>query len=96
MTKKKQKEVRPVVMRQDESTDDAVIAGLGLARTEQFACRYCKHYIDDDEIVICTVYPLGIPLKIWEGDVRHVKPYPGDEGVQFELRADIKRTGVYK
>jgi len=32
----------------------------------------------------CMAYPDGIPDVIWEGDNKHVKPYPGDHGIQFK------------
>jgi hypothetical protein len=56
--------------------------------------RDCKHFIgvkqDEDgelsERVVCKAFPDGIPDEIAYGTNLHLKPFPGDNGIQFEKR----------
>jgi len=49
------------------------------------ACLNCKHLLWKRS---CAAFPKGIPDKIWIGDDSHRKPYPGDNGIQFEALDD--------
>jgi len=48
-------------------------------------CYECINFfgMDGDEF-ICKAYPKGIPEKIITGEHDHTKPFPGDNGIQFE------------
>ncbi len=55
------------------------------------ALRNCKHFLgvknDGDEMterVYCEAFPDKIPDEIAYGDNKHLEPYPGDNGIQFE------------
>ncbi|HNO26971.1 MAG TPA: hypothetical protein PKK94_28590 [Leptospiraceae bacterium] len=43
-------------------------------------CYYCKHNTNHK---VCKAFGT-IPDDIWLGKVEHTKPYPGDNGIQFE------------
>lgn len=44
-------------------------------------CGLCSHYINGRT---CKAFQDGIPPEIWLGKNDHTKPYPGDNGIQFE------------
>lgn len=52
--------------------------------------RRCKHLTgvtpgdEATEKVCCKAFPKGIPDVIAYGDNLHLKPYPGDNGIQYE------------
>lgn len=45
-------------------------------------CYYCRHSTNHK---VCKAFG-AIPDDIWFGKVEHTKPYPGDNGIQFEER----------
>lgn len=63
-----------------------------MLRDPRCRIRGCKHFrgveqpdgTEQSEVVTCAAFPDGIPDQIAYGRVLHVKPYPGDNGIQFE------------
>ncbi len=53
-------------------------------------CMKCKYFdADNPEIYpVCKAFPEGIPRDIWGERINHEKPYPGDNGIQFEQKED--------
>jgi len=57
--------------------------------------RKCSHFTGVDqpdgtertERVVCEAFPKGIPSEIAYGKNLHLKPFPGDRGIQFEKSA---------
>lgn len=48
-------------------------------------CSWCKHWARPEKRR-CAAFSSGtIPLEIWRGDNDHMKPYPGDNDIQFEM-----------
>ena len=55
-------------------------------------CYWCIHWNQNKPDYdlraptrLCDAFD-EIPLEIWEGEVSHTKPYPGDRGIQFESK----------
>lgn len=54
--------------------------------------RRCKHLLgvaeeaedEETERPCCAAFPDGIPNEIAYGDNKHLTPYPGDNGIQYE------------
>ena len=46
-------------------------------------CNKCRYLLDGGFKRKCKAFD-EIPLEIWKGKNRHRKPYPGDNGIQFE------------
>lgn len=57
--------------------------------------RGCKHFLgvknddgdESNERVVCEAFPNGIPDEIAYGTNKHLKPFPGDNGIRFEREA---------
>ena len=52
-------------------------------------CIHCRHLRDYDAQRHCTAFPekFSIPMEIWREENDHKQPYPGDHGIQFELKS---------
>lgn len=48
---------------------------------QKTGCASCKHFRG----ISCAAFPRGIPSAILSGEVPHDTPYPGDNGVMWEL-----------
>lgn len=59
--------------------------------------RNCKHFVGVNKdangrpFVVCAAFPTGIPKEISYGTNKHLTPYPGDNGIQYEKAADDDR-----
>lgn len=46
-------------------------------------CGWCTHlHLDNPDT--CDAYPNGIPDAINYGEISHIKPYDGDNGIVFQ------------
>ena len=49
-------------------------------------CTACQHLDrEKEDSHACSAFPEGIPEEIWTNRYDHHEPYPGDQGVRFEL-----------
>jgi hypothetical protein len=48
-------------------------------------CLACEHLNRQADDRSCAAFPEGIPEDIWTNQHDHHKPYPGDQGMRFEL-----------
>jgi len=46
-------------------------------------CYDCK-YFRGSRVGTCQAFPNQIPDRIWSGKIRHDKPFPGDQGIEFQ------------
>lgn len=70
---------------------------MDILQEPRCSIRRCKHFrgmrqsADESEAserLTCAAFPDGIPAEIAYGTAPHVKPFPGDRGIQYERAAD--------
>jgi hypothetical protein len=54
------------------------------------ACITCKHLDRSSATLACAAFPGGVPEEIAVARVRHDQPYPGDNGIRYEMAEDYR------
>ncbi|NUQ01399.1 MAG: hypothetical protein HUU35_16270 [Armatimonadetes bacterium] len=55
-------------------------------------CRHFRGWARGDGL--CAAFPSGIPDEIMDLDHDHRQPYPGDQGIRFEVREGVDINAV--
>ncbi len=51
-----------------------------------YQCFSCKHYKPNELGMACKAFPNGIPAEIADMQFDHRKPFPDDQGIQWEAK----------
>ena len=54
-------------------------------------CSFCQRFIRNQDTLVCSAYPEGIPEEIIESQVDHRDPVEGDHGLMF---VPMSREGI--
>ncbi|MBF6596254.1 MAG: hypothetical protein IVW51_17645 [Thermaceae bacterium] len=58
-------------------------------------CPVCTHFRGGrGKPPVCAAFPDGIPDAIVYGEHSHLRPFPGDHGIQFALSAQAEALGL--
>lgn len=56
-------------------------------------CLACRHLDrENSRTHSCNAFKEGIPEEIWTNRFDHHNPYPGDDGVRFEIMAITEKA----
>ncbi len=62
-----------------------MVAGKKTLKSIRPTCYRCKHFLGSPRGT-CKAFPeRKIPEEIWSGEFQHLEPFPGDNGVRFEV-----------
>ena len=56
-------------------------------RSQCDACSRLKPRANFDDPQTCTAFPRGIPGPVYDNEVDHRQPIPGDNALQFKAKA---------
>lgn len=57
-------------------------------------CVACSHLDRERKGTTCSAFPEGIPSDILQNQHDHHQPYPGDQGIRFELAVITQEVKV--
>ena len=68
-----------------------------MATSIQPMCRSCQHLDREQQTSnVCDAFPEGIPEEIWTNQHDHHAPYPGDQGIRFEIALITEDAPTHK
>jgi len=52
-------------------------------------CAFCQHVTRANGVTSCAAFPDGVPAAILNNERDHRGPFPGDQGLRYELRDEL-------